>query len=98
MLRAREGASYQDAALVVLDGDDSQIKKVALMCLSSQKEWDETWAEHLGTPADDYCRFIVLPKSDKEIVLEENIQRYIGHPPAWKVRARLPRASNSRSE
>jgi hypothetical protein len=31
----------------------------------------------------------VLPKTDKPIVLEENVQGYIGGPPIWKERARF---------
>lgn len=33
--------------------------------------------------------FVVLPKSQKPIALEDNVQQYIGHPPAWKEVARL---------
>ncbi len=148
--------------LVVLDGDDSHVTKGALICVSSEKEWDETWLEHIGkAPADrtfrgrlevDFSRlmvvavflgdsinsrgievseildspgtmtiritrrsyqsmagdepdppkrpyaFIVLPKSGKEIVLEENRQRYLGYPPEWKVHARLPSAANRGAE
>jgi hypothetical protein len=32
----------------------------------------------------------VLPRSEKPIVLEENVQGLIGGEPIWKVRARLP--------
>lgn len=33
--------------------------------------------------------FVLIPKSSKEIVLEENIQGLKDHPPKWKHRARL---------
>jgi hypothetical protein len=36
------------------------------------------------------CGFIVLPKSAKTLVLEENVQGLIGGAPVWKERARLP--------
>ncbi|HEV2293884.1 MAG TPA: hypothetical protein VGR35_08500 [Tepidisphaeraceae bacterium] len=32
--------------------------------------------------------FVVLPKSQKLITLEDNVQQYIGHPPEWKEVAR----------
>ncbi len=32
----------------------------------------------------------VLPRRDKELVVEENVQPYIGHPPKWQERARFP--------
>ena len=33
--------------------------------------------------------FIVLPKSGKRIVLEDNVQTYMAHPPEWKELARI---------
>jgi hypothetical protein len=33
--------------------------------------------------------FFVLPRSDKTVVLEENVQNIIGSPPVWKERARF---------
>jgi hypothetical protein len=33
--------------------------------------------------------FVVLPKSQKAIKLEDNVQPYIAHPPVWKEVARL---------
>jgi len=35
--------------------------------------------------------FFVLPRSSKKVVLEENVQNYIGQPPVWKERASLPK-------
>jgi hypothetical protein len=35
--------------------------------------------------------FFVLPQSNKTVVLEENVQRYLGHPPVWKERVHLPK-------
>ena len=34
---------------------------------------------------------LVIPRSAKEVVLEENVQGLIGGEPVWKVRARFPR-------
>jgi hypothetical protein len=33
--------------------------------------------------------FIVIPKTDRLIVLEENVQSYLGEPPVWKEVAQL---------
>jgi hypothetical protein len=33
----------------------------------------------------------VLPKSDKALILEENVQYLIGEPPIWKELTRLER-------
>jgi hypothetical protein len=33
--------------------------------------------------------FFVLPRSSKAVVLEENVQTYIGQPPVWKERVKL---------
>lgn len=33
--------------------------------------------------------FVVLPKSEKPIVLEDNVQQYKAHPPEWNEVARL---------
>jgi hypothetical protein len=35
--------------------------------------------------------FVLLPKSEKPVVLEENVQQYLGEPPVWKEVAKLPR-------
>jgi hypothetical protein len=35
--------------------------------------------------------FFVLPRSSKTVVLEENVQNYLGQPPEWKERANLPK-------
>jgi hypothetical protein len=35
--------------------------------------------------------FFVLPRSSKTVVLEENVQNYIGGKPVWKERASLSR-------
>ena len=35
--------------------------------------------------------FFVLPRSSKTVVLEENVQHYVEHPPVWKERIRLPK-------
>ncbi len=34
--------------------------------------------------------FFVLPRSTKRIVLEENVQNYLGQPPVWKQRIAFP--------
>jgi hypothetical protein len=34
--------------------------------------------------------FFVLPRTEKPIVIEENVQQYLGSSPIWKERARLP--------
>jgi hypothetical protein len=36
--------------------------------------------------------FVVLPKTDKPVVLEKNMQRYKGEPPEWKEVARLSKS------
>jgi hypothetical protein len=41
-------------------------------------------------PPDRPYAFIVVPKSSKSIVLEENVQQYKGQPPIWKQSAKLP--------
>jgi hypothetical protein len=157
----KQGEVIKTRPLVVVDGDDSKVTRGALVCVSTDKEWNETWAEHVGIKVEhvlekrlevDFSRvmvvavflgdsvncngievteilespsfltirvtrrgyqshishrpdpperpyaFIVLPKSDKEIVLEEDRQRLKGQPPLWKVRARLPRPSSPSSE
>jgi hypothetical protein len=35
--------------------------------------------------------FFVLPRSSKAVVLEENVRQYLGEPPVWKERIRLPK-------
>jgi hypothetical protein len=34
--------------------------------------------------------FFVLPRSTKRVVLEENVQNYLGQPPVWKQRIAFP--------
>ena len=41
-------------------------------------------------PPDRPYAFIVVPKSSKSIVLEENVQQYKGQPPIWNPLAKLP--------
>jgi hypothetical protein len=43
-----------------------------------------------GRPVTAYG-FFVLPKADKTVILEENIQNLLGNPPAWQERIRWPR-------
>ncbi len=40
-------------------------------------------------PPDRPYAFVVLPKTNKAFVLEENVQNIIGDPPVWKECARL---------
>jgi hypothetical protein len=40
--------------------------------------------------------FFVLPRSAKPIVVEENVQGLIGHPPKWKERARFDALAGAR--
>lgn len=48
-----------------------------------------------GIGGDDHAdhvtpfAFVVLPKSVKQIILENNVQMYKGHPPEWKELARI---------
>ncbi len=149
--------------LVVFNGVNSRVTKGALVCVSTDKEWDETWAEHVGIGVEhklekqlevdfsrvmvvavflgetDNCRgitvnditetperitirvtapgsqlllrqgeeppppvrpftFIVLPRSAKEIVLEQGVFTDKRAPSSWKFRARLPAAANRGSE
>jgi hypothetical protein len=35
--------------------------------------------------------FFVVPRSTKPVVLEENVQQYIGQPPEWKERMTFPK-------
>lgn len=35
--------------------------------------------------------FFVLPRSSKPVVIEENVQRYLGKPPIWKERITFPK-------
>ena len=35
--------------------------------------------------------FFVLPRSGKTVVVEEDVQRYLGQPPVWKERVKLPK-------
>ena len=41
--------------------------------------------------------FFVLPRTEKPIVIEENVQRYLGSPPIWKERARLTKDKKEHS-
>ena len=50
-----------------------------------------------GEPVTVYG-FFVLPRSNKTVVLEENVQNIIGSPPLWKERARFNEARNQRDE
>ena len=35
--------------------------------------------------------FFILPRSPKPVVLEENVQRYLGQRPEWKEQSRFPK-------
>jgi hypothetical protein len=142
-------ARVASVPLVVLSGNDSRVKQLAYSRISSSKEWDKTWLNHLGMKDEaifrpalevdfdrccivavfmgeyvNTCRlvvesirdvgnatvmrfdhvsyqtgdkpdrvrpyaFIVIPKTDKPIVLEENVSSNIGGPPVWKEVVRL---------
>lgn len=49
-----------------------------------------------GCPTTAFGLF-VIPRSDRTIVLEENVQGLIGGPPVWKERARFPAAPKAQT-
>lgn len=51
----------------------------------------QTFNKKIKTPPDRPFAFVVVPKTELEIVLEENTQSYIDEPPVWKEAARLKR-------
>lgn len=58
-------------------------------------EWSYQTMTIQGDPESGIIRttaygFIVLPRSEKPVVLEENTQGLIGKPPIWTERARFP--------
>jgi hypothetical protein len=40
-------------------------------------------------PPETPYAFVVIPKTNREIILEENVQQYLGEPPQWKECMRL---------
>jgi hypothetical protein len=56
---------------------------------------DDTGYQTGGIGSDDHADhvtpyvFVVLPKSGKQIILENNVQPYLGQPPEWKELARI---------
>lgn len=45
--------------------------------------------EDRGSTTTSYG-FFILPRSEREVVMEENVQGLIGKPPVWKERHRFP--------
>lgn len=45
--------------------------------------------EDTGTSTTSYG-FFILPRSERELVMEENVQGLIGKPPIWKEKHRFP--------
>ena len=66
--------------IFVPDPDKNTVKVVELG--RGEIDLDKTY-----TPS---FAFVVLPKTDKAVVLEEDVQNIIGKPPVWKERARFP--------
>jgi len=59
------------------------------LLLRFQGKWYQTAGpDGGGRPACAYG-FLVLPRTEKTVVLEENVQHLIGGPPVWKERASL---------
>jgi hypothetical protein len=52
-------------------------------------KWYQTAGPDGGGKKVNVYGFFVLPRTGKTVVLEENVQGLIGHPPVWKERAIL---------
>jgi hypothetical protein len=49
----------------------------------------QTAGKDNGKPPDRPYAFVVLPKSTKGVIVEENVQQYKGEPPEWKEWSRI---------
>ncbi len=81
-----QGSGWNSAgltAVAVLEAKDGIV-------LRFRDKFYQTGGPHGGGKQVAVYGFFVLPRSNKTVVLEENVQNYKGRPPVWQERARLP--------
>lgn len=93
--------------VAVLCGDEVNVRGMEVASIRDSAEslfirvermYYQTAGEGNNKPPDRPYAFIVLPKTDKNIVLEENTQQYSGRPPVWKQWVRLEGSMPSKSK
>jgi hypothetical protein len=90
--------------IVLFHGESSQNHGIDVVSVSEEREcvrlryrpsWYQVGVSREGAAgpprshATQSYAFVVLPRSRKAVVLEEDIQHYIGKPPEWEERAKL---------
>ncbi|MHC4597738.1 MAG: hypothetical protein ACYS47_01910 [Planctomycetota bacterium] len=89
--------------LAVFQGKKWNSAGVFPLAVADEKErillrFDDKYYQTKDEGADEVTAFgiFVLPKSDKAVVFEENVQNLKGKPPKWKERASLPAIERDR--
>jgi hypothetical protein len=86
--------------VAILPGNQVNVRGVKIESIIDEKDalrirFDnvgyQTAGESNRKPPDKPYAFVILPKSDKTIVTEENAQIYNGQPPQWKEWRRAKR-------
>jgi hypothetical protein len=83
-----QGSGWNSAgfkAAAVLEEKDGVVLRLA------EKSYQTAGPVGGGAKQVTVYGFFVLPRSDKTVVLEENVQHYIGRPPVWEERIKLPK-------
>jgi hypothetical protein len=87
--------------IVIFHGESGQNHGIDILSISEEREcvrlrYKPSWFQvafregeaRRGYATQSYA-FAVLPRSRKAVVLEEDVQHYIGKPPEWEERAKL---------
>ncbi len=82
-----QGEDWNSAGVIV----DSIVEDEHRMTVRFDDRAYQTFGPDGGAQRVRAYGFFVLPRTDKMLVLEENVQSIIGEPPEWKERVRIPR-------
>lgn len=84
------GEGFNSSGIQIVEAtDEGDVRRVRYESLSFQtmstRDDDESGG---AVPAWEFG-FFLLPKTQQDLLVEENVQSMIGEPPVWKLRARL---------
>jgi hypothetical protein len=84
--------------IAIFRGDRTNIRRIEIQPLITKGDsiilreddisYQTSGADNNKAPDKPYA-FVVIPKTSREIILEENVAKYLGDPPTWKEFTRL---------
>lgn len=82
------GTSHSDGIRIVEVVDVGRVRRVRFDSLTHQTA-GSTHVMRVRRPAGAEFGFFLLPRTEREVVVEENVQNLLGAPPVWELRDRV---------